>query len=518
MNAWGTPGMKTASRWLPVGAITLAFAAAASIGIGDSSFWLDEAESWMWATVPLSELVQAAGESNHGPTYYAALHAWSKLGLDSDAWLRALSLVFMALTVPVVYMLGRVVDSHRAGLIAAAVFATSPFIYQFAQEARPYSLLTLSAGISLLVFAVGVRGYILQNRAPAVVGTAWRIGRKSHDLLWLALFVSLLCAITTHHTALTLLPVIGGPWLLLVMRNRHRRVHLFNTFIFLAALFAVYCLVFLPGFMESWSNFRQDGVSFRYGVLIMFIVYGNGRVLAASVLFAIPVLFALWKWRSGCDLAWVLVFLSACVGMLAIVLFIGQVHGSVFKVRTLIWVTVPYFVLLSVGLCGMRSWLSSTLLTAIVLANVIGIVMVTESVKQPWERVAHEVHQVVKDGDGILVCPAYNHKAMFRYWDGPTADLWGYNSRSDQAVYPMPDLHSNLEAHRRQPNGMVLTFPEFVDVYNRVWLVGSWHPECRSLGEPVFDVSFDRHVWLTNRLAVQEGNLVIRKIEQAGAN
>lgn len=510
------------SPWLPVGAITAAFVAVACIGIGDDSFWLDEAGSWLWATYPVQELVKATGEHVHAPTYYAALHGWIKLGVDSDVWIRALSVALMASTIPVVYLFGRVVESPRVGLTAATIFATSPFIYGIARDARPEPLLTLSAATALLIFAVGIRGYIIEGRVPAVVGLGWRQGRKHEDILWLGFYLSLLVAITTHHTGLVLLPILGGSWFLLTMLNRHRRVHLTNASIFVAALSVVYCLVFLPGFLESvgvlGSGIASQEVSFRYGLLMTFIIYGNGRLLAANVLYILPPLFALWKWRTQREWVWPLFFLTACLGMFAIVLLVGQVHLSVFKYRYFIWVTVPYFVLLGVGLSSMRPWLWRILLTAIVAANVFGIVMVHQSVKQPWEQLSYELQQIYKPGDAVVVCPAYNHRALFRYWDGPTEDLWVYNARSDQAAYLRPNLRPNLEDRRGHPAGGALMLAELVQNYPTVWLVASWHPNCRKLGDPVFDLSYDGYVWLTWRWVAYEGHLAIRKIDAPDGN
>lgn len=505
--------MSLRNSW-PLAIVMVLFVGLAAIGIGDDSLWLDESESWMWATVvPVGELVKATGQSNHAPTYYAALHGWIKLGNDSDAWIRALSLIFMTWSIPVVYLLGVVAASRRVGLIAAILFASSPLIYEFAQEARPYSLLTLSAGVVLLIFALGVKQYIIEGHPPTVIGVGWRSGRLKADLLWLGLLASLLIAITTHHTALALLPIVGGLWTALIAFNRRRRTHLINTAIFAATLCAIYGAFFLPGFMESWGNFRQGGVSLRHGVFMLFIIYGNGRIVAANFLFILPPLFALWKWHATRQWVWALFFLVCCLGLLAIVLFIGQVHGSVFKWRTFIWVAVPYCALIGFGLTSMRWWLTWTLLALIVAANIVGVVMVHQSAKQPWERIAQELHSRIQPGDAIVACPAYNHKSFYRYWQGPTTDLWGYNSRTNKTAYLMPNLSANLEERRRHPTGGTLTFAELVEHYPRVWALMSWHPECRELGEPVFDVSFNRYIWVTGRPSAFEGNLAIRKIE-----
>ena len=74
--------------------------------------------------------------------YYLLLRGWMVLG-GSDAWVRALSAVFSMATVPFIYLLGKEARSTKVGLIAALLFAVSPFAIAYAQEARGYSLVAL---------------------------------------------------------------------------------------------------------------------------------------------------------------------------------------------------------------------------------------------------------------------------------------------------------------------------------------------------------------------------------------
>ena len=242
-------------------------------------------------------------------------------------------------------------------------------------------------------------------------------------------------------------------------------------------------------------------------------IYGNGRVVFANFLFAPPLVACLWRLIARRQWAWTALFLATCLGMLPIVLVIGELHGSVFKWRTFIWISVPYAVVLGYGFAAGTwhpRWASSVLLASIVATNIFGSVMVYQTVKQPWEMVARELELRIEPGDGVLVCTAYNHKSFFRYWDGPKSDLWGYNSRSTKEVYLMPNLHSNLIERIRHPTGGVLTLPEFMDHYDRVWVVASWHPECREIGKRVVEVPFSNHIWHTMRnYTISEGSLVI---------
>ena len=166
-----------------VAALTLAAFGLMSIGIGNESLWLDEAESWVWSLVPLAELSAVTGYSNHAATYYATLHGWRLIGGDSETWLRLLSALFMALTVPVVYLLARTVSDHKTGMFSALVFASSPFVYAFGQEARPYAMLTFFGAVGILCMAAKIRECVT--------------GQTESDLYWPGFMAASLVVITT---------------------------------------------------------------------------------------------------------------------------------------------------------------------------------------------------------------------------------------------------------------------------------------------------------------------------------
>ncbi len=480
------------SPWFPVGAIGAAFAAVSCVGIGDNSLWLDEAWSLRGGEFPLRLLAQITGPTYHPVTYYATLHGWIKLGGGEDVWIRLLSAAFMALSIPVVYALGKTVESHKAGLLAAVVFATSPLIYEFAREARPYAMLTCFAGVALMILAVGVKKYLISDAPPALIGLGWKRQKFHVDCLWAALMVVTIVAVTVHHAALAIVPICGSIWMTLILFSRNRRKHFINFAIFSAIVTTIYCVFFLPTFIVSWNAFSYFSI-IRYPrdfLGDLSIIYGNGRVVMVSAVFVPPVLLAFWRWKTQRQWAWTLFFVASCFGMVVILLFVELVHGPVFKWRTLIWIAVPYSALVGIGLAQMKPrwlWLCFSL---IVMTNAAGIVMVHQSERQPWEQLTQYLADNTRPGDGILVCPAYNHVSFARYWQGPAQDVWGYRSRNDELIYRMPTPDSALKAIIAEPEVTVPTLAALAEVYDRLWVVTSWHPECLQLGNAVYERTF----------------------------
>ncbi len=124
-------------------AIVVAAAVLRFIHIGQESLWLDEGASVGIARLPWKDFFHLLWSREANMTlYYLLLRGWMLLG-SSEAWLRALSAVFSIATVPFLYFIGREVRSRHAGLVAALLFAVSPFAIHYAQEARSYSLVCL---------------------------------------------------------------------------------------------------------------------------------------------------------------------------------------------------------------------------------------------------------------------------------------------------------------------------------------------------------------------------------------
>jgi len=111
--------------------------------IGLESLWLDEGASVGIARLGWGDFFRVLWHrEGNMALYYLLLRGWMVFG-SGDAWVRGLSSVFSIATVPFIYLLGKDVRSERVGLIAAALFAASPFAIAYAQETRGYSLVTL---------------------------------------------------------------------------------------------------------------------------------------------------------------------------------------------------------------------------------------------------------------------------------------------------------------------------------------------------------------------------------------
>src|SRR5918997_7057031 len=128
------------------------------------SLWMDEGLSIGIASQPLFDIPGALRVDGSPPLYYMLLSVWMDVFGDGPADTQGLSVAVALLAVPGGMWAGWSLFGRRAGLICAALCAVNPFLTQFAQETRMYSLMLvlslLATAAFLHVFAFGRRGYL----------------------------------------------------------------------------------------------------------------------------------------------------------------------------------------------------------------------------------------------------------------------------------------------------------------------------------------------------------------------
>ena len=159
---------------LILAAATLTALCLGTIRLGHQPLYIEEAGVFFWANHPIRTVADNFSSQNaHGPFYFLIMAVWRKLGLGgSEFGLRFFSALCFAPTVPVVYLIGRAVSGRRAGLYAAWLTATAPFLINHAQQARMYTLLTFFCSLSLMTVALIISR---QTEAPPpVIGAGLR--------------------------------------------------------------------------------------------------------------------------------------------------------------------------------------------------------------------------------------------------------------------------------------------------------------------------------------------------------
>ena len=321
--------------------------------IGAQSIWLDEAFSLWLAHQPLVELWRwLITIDQHPPLYYMLLHYWVAYLGDTQGVARALSAICSGATIPLFYGACRYLFPQRTALLATLLLALSPFHVRYAQEVRMYALLTLTVATALY-FLLRV---LFDERA------------RRQRWPWIALALAQTAVMLTHNTATVFFPLalnvaIGGA--LCWQRWQQGASDLPNL---------------------NATNFRRRWLYTQLLALIGWLPWSGPFVIQAVLVdreFWIdrPTLTSVYEALHHFNLAFLPAFswpllllnlgwwlLAGCGvrslgqtpgrAMLLLILFLLPIAGEllvslrrpIFSDRTLIWVTLPYLMLVAAGL------------------------------------------------------------------------------------------------------------------------------------------------------------------------
>ena len=201
--AWAPRIRALAPAWVvvPVGLALLVWW---SLGLRNEElsvgYWVDEGLSVGIADRPLTDIPGVLRQDGSPPLYYGLLHIWISLTNSGERATHTLSLLFALAAIPLAFWGAGLVFGRRAAWFAAVLTACNPYISQYGQETRMYSLVVL---LSFLATSLFVRAYTVDERParrwPVLFGLALAVALYTHNwalflgasmfVVWLALLV-----------------------------------------------------------------------------------------------------------------------------------------------------------------------------------------------------------------------------------------------------------------------------------------------------------------------------------------
>jgi mannosyltransferase len=431
--------------------------------LGDKSLWIDEIWSLRIAQLPWHSFGwELQNQDPNSSLYYSLLHLWLNIG-RSEACLRSLSVFFAAVTIPVVYAVGKRMMGTLEGLAAASLMVINLFHIQWSQEARGYSLLVLGVTLATLLFVRSIESPTLAN---------WSIYCAVSVLsIYVHLFAGLVLA--AHWASLIFLRPKDIPWRRWIQSN-------FAIFIFALPLL---CLTYVrsaapfvpldwlprPTLHDVYDAFYQLAGNANYPeshggkslvcfylilcILALVSIYESARLVGRS-----PEL-----WSTGLLFCW----LTVPAGLIFGVSLLQPTYVS----RYLL-VSVPALVLLGAkGLARMRPrWFMAAVVIFAMLSVTAGLSRYYQYRErfQEWRAVARLVIGRVQPGDGMIFCVAPG-RLLFDYY----ADPWrGSGASIPVAVYPdLPDFNNNPHALDYLPAWSDSQLKMSVSNHPRIWLI-----------------------------------------------
>jgi mannosyltransferase len=430
--------------------------------LSKESLWLDEVESWWFAT-DLGRALTA--ERTNPPLYYTMLHFWIGWFGTSEAGLRSLSIVPGVLSIGLIYALAKRLLSRGIALGAALYQSVSSFQIYYSQEARTFAWLVffiLGAGLALwnaleaapgrrrflyfsgytLLGAVALYSHFITVFFLAGFGLFVLIRRRKHLISFIA------------SSAVAVLLFL--PWLATLLRAAAGNGQNYRRYLFLKLPQAYFSFLF----GDTLIPLDGDAVTHIRTTLMHFAPLLLGAMSSVAVL--LPFVWLAWK-RWGDRLEYALVAAVAPV----LLAFLVSFKVMVFDERYLIAAAPFLYIVVAAAIAELLrwrrgrvpAWQSSVALAAVGLYSVLLLVSLYNYFFNPrfgreqWrEAVAYIESQeegktfIVFDPKWVHSCYDYYQKRSLPY--GSVSDvadsgklaaydsIWFVQSESDSTTPP----------------------------------------------------------------------------------
>src|SRR5271167_3499281 len=172
--------------WLALLTLLAAGTVIRFVGLVRKPFWFDEAFSVEVARIGWRNFLHLLWwrEANMS-LYYLLLRMWVQFG-RSEFFIRSLSVIIAAATLPAIYWLARLLYDRRVALVAATLFAFNAYSVRYAQEARSYALFLLLATLSSGFLIAFLREPLRRNWLGYVLVSILAVYAHFYALLLLA--------------------------------------------------------------------------------------------------------------------------------------------------------------------------------------------------------------------------------------------------------------------------------------------------------------------------------------------
>ena len=332
------------------------------------------------------------------PLYFVLAWAADQLG-SSPSLLRVPSLALGTALVPLGYALGCLAFGVRAGFLAAALIALSPFEIFYATEARPYATVAFFATLAIVVL-------LLACRSPRR-WSAW----------WLAVSACAALTMYSHYTGVFVLAA-GAAWALAC--HRDRAAPLLASVALAVALFLPWLLqvsskgqLGVYGPFRPLDDLRTDIPRTLVGSPLTPVTELPGTIAAALFVLVVAgsaaaVAWAWWNGRRPMPRAALLVGLAALATPLGMALLAALTGFNLFSPRNLSASVPAAYVVIGALLAAVvaisrtrAAWLAATVALAAMAAGTVK--MMDNAYQRPdFEAIAAFIDRSWKPGSEVV--------------------------------------------------------------------------------------------------------------------
>ncbi len=335
-------------------------------------FWFDETFSVALARMRWPSLLRVlAWREANMSLYYLALRLWLHLPSlpgQSEFFIRSLSVIFAAATIPAIYWLASLLyrDDRRVALLAATLLTFNAYQVRYAQEARAYSLFLLLATLSSGCLVAYVRDPSRVHRRLYILCSILAVYAHLYALLLLAAQALALRCLTRrahdHRTSAPVAPEMQSAWTTIT-------VAVLPLVIFVAKTGAgPIRWIHRPGLHDLLTFAEHLAGGATWPLLLIFVVAGALAVAPVARYLLKPA--QTWDtWRTQFLLLWLFFPVAITVAL--------SIIRPVFLPRYLIFCLPPILILVAAGISRLRSpWLLAAALACILILSAQGIFFV----------------------------------------------------------------------------------------------------------------------------------------------
>jgi hypothetical protein len=475
---------------------------------------------WLAGHSLADALLWAAKVNQQPPLYYFLLHYWIQLNGDSAYYARLFSVLFSAGTIPFIYLIGKHAAGEKVGLVAAVILAASPFHIYFAQETSMYTLLAFNASVAIYALVrlltdpqsrqpIGsqFREYVRAWRnpdplEPANLGSLceaqkpqyqsrWQVRRGlpnrslAADLTWIVFILFSALTLLSHNSAVIFLLAVNLFVLGLRFFQRTKRAEAESAFqapslknwavaqIVILALWAAGSIPLIQQFGTVNQNFLTpastwDALTQALNAFISASAAIPAIAVAIQILCALLFCLGVVYFRKKLPQ---FAFLAALFALPLLGELIINLWQPVSLPETLIWTTLPLFLILAAGIAQ----INYRFLILLVLGSLVTINVFSASdyfrfyQKEDWNTAARDVAGFAKKGDLVL----FNSNIVeipFDYYFEPYRDY--YYIEVEEHGVPL-DLAESGIPEPIMTSRDVPALLSLLDGHERVWLVYS---------------------------------------------
>jgi mannosyltransferase len=389
--------------------------------LGDSGLWRDEAQAVFISdkAFPFG-IIDALRNDGHPCLYYFIMHFWVLLFGRGEWSVRLLPALCGALTVPLVFHLGRRLFDVKTALVATFVAALLPLHVLYSRTGRMYSLVPLLSTLSMLLL--------------------WRIWTKGDRLSWAGWTAVSVLLVYTHNWGVLFI-VAENLWMGFEMLRERRFQDLWWRWLVAQAVVVLLYLPWVPIFLQQSRQLVIMGewlqhISKSDNVLRLFneltsLYWPRDRVYPWVLLFALGTLAltlqkeefgARYRFGPALDMAVACNFVPIVLGVLLTPRAVGVIPSYV--------TLIMYPALCLIMARGLRAVPRKLGVTLGVLAVVAlwskPLTGVYGGPISSLKEVAARVEAEAGEGDVIIIAPDYM-ATTFNYY---------YHGKQAQAAFP----------------------------------------------------------------------------------